>query len=156
MDMSGEVVQPMNFSDTNPGRPDGPTMTVEPGELVYLLAVPLETKNNEEIKEPCSVGGNALAPTEEHPYLFGKELDCALNLTGENASTTTPEIPEKQVEAAVTLLTRETPWYTLTFRYADKIANDQCNIYVSASGLIKRGPEYSHAGCQAADVTVSR
>lgn len=159
MDMTGEAEPAMNFSDTNPGRPDGPTMTVEPRELVlvYPLAKPFQTQNNEELKEPCSVGGNETSATsEERPDLFDLELDCGLGWAGENASTTSPNIGEKEVEEAVHVLSHEAPWYTLNFRYASQIANAQCNIFISASGAIRRSPEYAAAQCTPVDVSVSR
>jgi hypothetical protein len=156
MDMTGEVTQPMNFSDDNSGRPNGPLMTVEPGDLVYHFSTSVQTQNSEEIRGLCELTGNALAVTEERPYLFDRELDCPLSPTVENDSATTSNIAEKEVETAVALLSHETPWYTLNFAYADRVPNDQCNIYISASGTINRGPEYTRAQCTPVDVSVNR
>ncbi len=156
MEMTGKTTEAINFSDANPGRPNGPLMSVEPGELVYPLSVSLQPQEGEETRELCSLAGNSLAVTAERPYLFERELDCALSHVVQNGWATTPNLPEKEVETAVASLRHEVPWYTLNFRYADKVANDQCNIFISASGAIKRGPEYKRAQCTPVAVSLSR
>lgn len=125
----------LEFSDTNPGRPNGPTLTVTPGYFAYGL--PSWAENGNTFSGPfefgpCDWGDNADYDFE--PY--NAEFKC--DTTNEETEGLSENGVEAEVERLVHVLNNEQPSYVVNL---DPISAS-CNVFIEPDGSIRRNGEF--------------
>jgi len=150
--VTGDNLGTMTFSDTNPGRPNGPKFTVYPGSYAYEVPY-----------EGFVAGGHAVAPSKPNPCEwagnqgstegahepFGSALTCR---GGTSASGLSEDAPEHGVDEAIRIIGHETPLYIVNFSAG---ADSACNIFISASGHIRKPVTWKYVECEPVHVRVS-
>lgn len=146
------------YSDLNPGRPNGPRLEIETGHLVYpveRVEHPPVTKQGEPLTGPCEWAGTSVETiTAEHESPFSLEVRCWL-LQQAQGIEMSGDVPEDEVHTLVTELQHVTPWYEFGFKLPGEAADTgQCDYYVTSAGQVMEAAEFAHFACQAATVSV--
>ena len=163
MSWGGEQPEPLTFDDTNPGRPDGPVLTVKAEALVYPVARIVEMKEGEQY--PCRWGGTSRSidnEDREHSDPFHLELHCQLVSEG-GTKQETDSVPEREVEDFISDAQHETRWVEFVFAEdahstdathspeeeaeAEAEGEGECAYYVSTSGAVRRASEFAQGAC---------
>lgn len=157
--LSGPPVEKHEFHDTNPGRPGGPTLTATFTDAVYEIPIGYQARYEGgapaptlEESTPCRDGGNNGYPDgQPFPYAYG--LECDLEAAPDHALG--PNGQEQELRMFVGSLSETSPWYTFEINPPSL----QCRIYVSMTGRVVYGPEYSAENkgesCESVHATVS-
>jgi hypothetical protein len=150
VDITGDPVDAeYSFSDINTGRPNGPTLSVSPGEFAFRL--PTESPVNIEQWSQCQTSGNGYAPHSEPPFYYPFEWDIECKpLSGvTSASGHAPDqATESSVTALVAELNRTPPVYVVDLgSETSETGASGCRVYVTQSGHISRVKDFRRGGC---------
>jgi hypothetical protein len=143
MTPAGGEFQQEEVHDSNPGRPNGPILSVGVRSVIYPLGPAGAGESQEEFHEPC-----------ELVHLFGIELNCPLNLSGGDG----PEMRESDIRRMVATLQHQEPWYSMEFNLSPQgpgVGLDNCAVYLSAHGEVRYNPERTKAACLTTRVAVA-
>jgi hypothetical protein len=139
--VSGQAIPSMTFSDTNPGRPNGPKLTVSPGMLAYRVGADLLTNSNHydgpSAFGPCQIAQESGA-LSSWPF-SGDTVGTIICQPGTSAGTSQDDGPESQIDALISQLKGEHPTYVLNL--LDPTGND-CNIFITPSHQIIKSPTF--------------
>jgi hypothetical protein len=167
---TSDVVPTLTFSDTNPGRPDGPKLTVAPG--IFAFEVPtavmgplssdmLDSSGDASIDYtigPCQLYApyQGFWPYPDPTYdgdgssSYGsQDLTCS----PANGTGTEPySVPEADVTALASALHDEQPAYVINL---DPYLS-ACNEIIYPSGQTAQAPDFADNGCAALTISVSK
>lgn len=163
MSWGSEQSEPLTFDDVNPGRPDGPVLTVKAEALVYPVPRVVEMEEGE--RHPCRWGGTSRSIDDEdreHSDPFHLELHCQLVNEG-GSSQETDSAPERAAEDFISDAQHETRWVEFVFSEgahsaeathspeeeveAEAEGQGECAYYVSANGAVRRSSGFAQNGC---------
>lgn len=140
----------LEFSDTNPGRPNGPMLEVAPGRFEYQLP------NSVEDVGPFHLGPCEFAEiydySEYDPYSVESEPSVDSVVECDPASEAPEGLSENSSEAKVErlihVLNNEQPSYVLTFEiWQNGGAHLQCEVSIEPDGSVRRHGEADEPNC---------
>jgi hypothetical protein len=140
--VQGETISSTTFYDDNPGRPNGPQLTVTPGYFEYSL-VGIGFVNG--MTGPCE-------PVDNSFYLFepfDTGLRCNVVDGQPGLGETTNDQAEAGVDALVAAVPNQAPVYVVNL---DPISR-ACNVFVRPDRTVERAQTYS-GGCGQLELAV--
>lgn len=166
--VSPEQTEQASFSDTNPGRPDGPQLVVQPGILYFPVgsagsSLGQDMEGDVGPGEDLSVGPCSLLPvgtqtlgawgpsgTADVPIgLYPDPPNVAENIACHPSSGSGEwSISDAQgdVQAVVSALSGLQPYYDLTIN-DNGYYSAECDILISPTGSVQQNPASSSSGC---------